>query len=105
MAWLLDSWYRIVVEDRRPVHPTSDSRVAGRDPAASRPAGICHGAGHVVVYGNEAFRSVFGGGCVGLPAREGLIGLPPAGFAVLDAVLGRGRPEPAGFAWAAATGA
>ncbi len=53
---------------------------------------MCRGPGHLVVYGNEAFRTLFGAQCVGLPAREGLIGLPAAGFAVLDAVLRRGRP-------------
>lgn len=53
---------------------------------------MCTGPGHVVVYGNQAFREVFGTHCVGLPAREGLVGLPGAGFAVLDAVLARGRP-------------
>ena len=62
------------------------------DGAATRPAGMCAGAGHVVVYGNEAFREVFGAQCIGLPAREGLVGLPAAGFAVLDAVLERGLP-------------
>ncbi len=53
---------------------------------------MCRGAGHVIVYGNEAFRAMFGERCVGLPAREGLVGLPPSGFAVLDAVFHRGRP-------------
>ena len=53
---------------------------------------MCRGAGHVVVYGNEAFRDVFGAPCVGIPAREGLLGLPADGFAVLDGVLRSGRP-------------
>ena len=53
---------------------------------------MCAGPGHLVVYGNRAFREVFGAHCVGLPAREGLLGVPAAGFAVLDAVLRRGRP-------------
>ena len=72
--------------------PTRDRGLAPRDGAVSRPAGMCAGPGHVVVYGNEAFRAVFGGGCVGLPAREGLVGLPAAAFAVLDAVYRRGSP-------------
>jgi hypothetical protein len=63
-----------------------------KDGATTRPAGMCEGPGHLVVYGNEAFRVVFGAQCVGLPAREGLIGLPPDGFTVLDAVLRDGRP-------------
>ncbi len=63
-----------------------------RDGAHTRPAAMSRGPGHVVVYGNEAFRAIFGDGCIGLPAREGLVGVPAAGFAVLDAVYARGRP-------------
>jgi hypothetical protein len=75
-----------------------------RNGAATRPAGICEGPGHLVVYGNEAFRKVFGASCVGLPAREGLLGLPGDGFTVLDAVLRDGRPAARwitmnGFEW------
>jgi hypothetical protein len=84
------------VEERRLINASDDPRATSRDGAATRPAGICDGPGHVVVYGNQAFRVVFGAGCVGLPAREGLVGLPAAGFAVLDAVLGNGR---AGARW------
>jgi hypothetical protein len=62
------------------------------DGARTRPAGMCKGAGHLVVYGNPAFREVFGAQCVGLPAREGLLGLPAEGFAVLDGVFRAGRP-------------
>lgn len=62
------------------------------DRAATRPAGLCAGAGHLVIYGNEAFRAVFGACCVGLPAREGLLGLPPEGFSLLDFVLLHGQP-------------
>ena len=53
---------------------------------------MCHGPGHVVRYGNEAFLAVFGKGCIGLPARECLVTLPPDAFALLDIVLARGRP-------------
>jgi hypothetical protein len=63
-----------------------------RDPSSTRPAGMCEGGGHRIVHGNAAFREVFGAQCVGLPAREGLVGLPPGGFAVLDAVLEGGLP-------------
>jgi hypothetical protein len=59
---------------------------------ARRPAGIATGPGHVVVYGNPAFRSMFGAAAIGLPARESLIGLPPTAFGLLDAVLIEGRP-------------
>jgi hypothetical protein len=58
----------------------------------TRPAGLATGPGHVVVYGNPAFRAMFGEDSVGLPARESMVGLPPAAFALLDAVLRRGRP-------------
>ncbi len=58
----------------------------------SRPAGMCLGSGHLVVYGNPDFAAAFGAGCVGLPAREGLVGLPSEAFGLLDAVLAEGRP-------------
>jgi hypothetical protein len=57
-----------------------------------RPAGFCIGPGHIVVYGNAAFVAEFGDRCVGLPAREGMLGLPADAFAVLDAVFASGRP-------------
>jgi hypothetical protein len=57
-----------------------------------RPAGFCVGPGHIVVYGNAAFVAEFGDRCVGLPAREGMLGLPADAFAVLDAVFASGRP-------------
>lgn len=50
------------------------------------------GHGHVVVYGNPAFRTMFGATAVGLPARESMLGLPPSAFGLLDAVLEEGRP-------------
>jgi hypothetical protein len=62
------------------------------DGSKINPAGFCRGGGLVVIYGNEAFRSMFGAGCVGMPAREGMVGLSRDGFAVMDAVLARGRP-------------
>lgn len=58
----------------------------------TRPAGIARGPGHVVVYGNAAFRSAFGDGAVGLPARESMLGLPSSAFAMLDLVFAQGRP-------------
>jgi hypothetical protein len=64
----------------------------GRDGPSRRPAGIATGQGHVVVYGNAAFQAMFGAGAIGLPARESLLGLPPAAFGLLDAVLAEGRP-------------
>jgi hypothetical protein len=53
---------------------------------------MCHGPGHVVRYGNPAFIAAFGSGCLGMPAREGLVALPPAAFLLLDRVLADGRP-------------
>lgn len=57
-----------------------------------RPAGFASGPGHVVVYGNPAFRAMFGDGAVGLPARETMLDLPAEAFALLDAVFTDGRP-------------
>ena len=59
---------------------------------ARRPAGFATGAGHVVVYGNLAFRTMFGESAVGLPARETMLDLPHEAFELLDAVLADGRP-------------
>ncbi len=63
----------------------------GRGGSATRPAAMCHGRGHVVVYGNRAFLLAFGSRAVGLPAREALVGLPSGAFELLDAVLDGGR--------------
>lgn len=46
----------------------------------------------MVVYGNPAFVDVFGAQAVGLPAREGVLGLDRPAFALLDAVYRTGRP-------------
>jgi hypothetical protein len=67
---------------------SSARRSAGSE---TRPAGIAHGPGHVVVYGNAAFRTAFGDGAVGLPARESMLGLPSSAFMLLDAVYAEGR--------------
>ncbi|MGD0123234.1 MAG: hypothetical protein ABSC46_11820 [Candidatus Limnocylindrales bacterium] len=64
---------------------------AGGAPAR-RPAAICRGPGHLVVHGNPAFLAAFGSRAVGMPARESLVELPPAAFALLDLVLARGKP-------------
>jgi hypothetical protein len=58
----------------------------------SRPAGLCTGPGHMLVYGNPALKAAFGSVVIGLPAREGIIGLPSQAFDLLDAVYGRGAP-------------
>src|SRR5688572_32973510 len=58
----------------------------------TRPAGICAGPGHVLIYGNPAFHAQFGARCIGMPAREVMVDMPDTAFAVLDAVLARGRP-------------
>ena len=60
--------------------------------ADTRPAGIAHGPGHLVVYGNTAFRAAFGERAVGMPARESMVDLPGGAFALLDAVYAEGRP-------------
>lgn len=60
--------------------------------AETRPAALAFGPGHLVLYGNPAFRAAFGNASVGLPAREVMLDCPPEAFAVLDAVLEKGRP-------------
>ena len=73
-----------------------DTHAPGDEPApggaATRPAALCTGPGHLVVYGNPAFVATFGPQSVGPPARESLVGLPPAAFGLLDRVFARGRP-------------
>jgi len=61
-------------------------------PASQRPAGMCLGSGHLVVYANPAFVAIFGRQCLGLPARETMLGVPAEAFDLLDAVLLEGRP-------------
>ena len=43
------------------------------------------------MHGNDALTERFGA-CVGLPAREGLLPLPPRAFALMDTVLDLGKP-------------
>ncbi len=59
---------------------------------AGHPAAFHLGPGHVIVYANPAFPAAFGSTCLGLPAREALLGLPPGVFALMDRVLREGRP-------------
>ena len=77
----------------------SDRPEQAGGPATRRPAAMCLGAGHVIVYANPAFRTAFGAGCVGIPAREGLVDFPRAGLVVLDAVLEKGRPLARWIRW------
>ena len=53
---------------------------------------LLHGTGQRIVHGNPAFVAEFGGGLVGLPAREVLVALPASAFEVVDRVLASGRP-------------
>ncbi len=62
------------------------------DAPPRRPAAMCRGQGHLIVYGNPAFVAAFGAQSVGTPARESLVSLPPTAFALLDLVLAGGRP-------------
>ncbi|HYH92547.1 MAG TPA: hypothetical protein VD763_05250 [Candidatus Saccharimonadales bacterium] len=62
------------------------------DQSRSRPAGMCTGPGHMVMYGNPAFVARFGERCLGMPAREVMIDLPDAAFEVFDASFAQGRP-------------
>jgi hypothetical protein len=63
---------------------------------------MCLGAGHVVVHGNPAFIAAFGERAIGMPAREGLVSLPPAAFAALDAAFARRRPVARWIHWSGA---
>ena len=79
----------------RPFDPSTDPTPDPDDlpdGPATNPAGICHGPGLMVVHGNPAFKRIFGEGSVGLPAREGMLGLSRTGFTLLDAVIRQGRP-------------
>src|SRR3954469_13115485 len=62
------------------------------DGSSTRPAGPATGRGRVLVYGNPAFRRMFGNASVGLPARETMLELPAEAFALMDAVFADGRP-------------
>ena len=53
---------------------------------------LLYGTGQRIVHGNPAFVAEFGGGLVGLPAREVLVGLPARAFEVVDRVRASGRP-------------
>lgn len=78
--------------------PTPAGRTSA-GPEARRPAAMCLGPGHVVVFGNTAFVAAFGDAAIGVPAREGILSLPPAALAVLDAVYRRGRPAARWIRW------
>lgn len=45
----------------------------------------------MIVHGNTAFVTLFGPRCVGQPAREALVGLPPEAFELMDAVYLGGK--------------
>jgi hypothetical protein len=68
--------------------PTDQHGAIGTGPHA---AALHVGPGHVVMYASPAFLGLFGAGSVGLPAREAMVGLPAAGFAVMDRVRSEGR--------------
>jgi hypothetical protein len=53
---------------------------------------LLYGPGHRIMHGNQAFVAEFGGGAVGMPAREALVALPARVFDVIDRVLEAGRP-------------
>ena len=80
--------------------PAANQPAAG--PEERRPAAMCLGAGHIVVFGNRAFIAAFGAGAIGVPAREGLVSLPPAALGLLDMVFARGRPLARWIRWSGA---
>ena len=61
-------------------------------PRPPYPAAFHVGAGHMIVHGNRAFIEAFGKGCIGQPAREALLDLPPAAFELMDLVYHGGKP-------------
>jgi hypothetical protein len=61
-------------------------------PGPPYPAAFHVGAGHMIVHGNRAFIEWFGHGCIGQPAREALLDLPPAAFELMDLVYRGGKP-------------
>jgi hypothetical protein len=61
-------------------------------PGPPYPAAFHVGAGHMIVHGNHAFIEAFGLACIGQPAREALLDLPPAAFELMDLVFLRGKP-------------
>lgn len=71
--------------------PSSPIAGPGRPPA-QQPTALLYGPGQLIVHGNPAFLAEFGAGALGLPAREALLGVPPAMFDVVDRVRGLGRP-------------
>jgi hypothetical protein len=82
-------------------YPVSRPR---RPSLTQRPAAICAGPGHIVVYANPGFVDSFGPVSVGLPAREGILGLGRDAFDLLDAVYRNARPlgrwvERSGVEW------
>lgn len=91
-------WPETPERGRRTIDPVTEPDRAAElpvpdgGPAARRPAGMCRGPGHIVVYGNPAFVDTFGDKALGMPARESLLDLPAAAFILLDAVLTRGKP-------------
>ena len=65
---------------------------AGAVMGPPHPAAFHVGAGHMIVHGNRAFLDAFGRGCIGQPAREALLDLPPAAFELMDLVYRDGKP-------------
>ena len=53
---------------------------------------MCLGPAHALVFANPAFVAAHGRLAIGTPAREVMIDLPAAAFALFDAVFDRGRP-------------
>ena len=65
----------------------------GAEPATrTNPAAFLYGPGHMIVHGNAAFVRAFGDGCLGQPAREALLDMPPEAFELMDLVFSGGRP-------------
>jgi hypothetical protein len=61
------------------------------EPRRPSPAAFFLGPAHVIVHGNRPFVERFGATCLGQPAREALVDLPPEAFQLMDLVYRSGR--------------
>jgi hypothetical protein len=70
----------------------AERKIAPEPVASPNPAAFHLGPAHVIVFGNPAFVAAYGGETLGQPAREAMVDLPSAAFALMDMVLREGRP-------------
>jgi hypothetical protein len=76
----------------RAMRGRAGQRAAAQGAPAHEPVALLYGIGQRIVHGNPTFMAEFGGGLIGLPAREVLVALPARAFDVVDRVRTTGRP-------------